>query len=265
MPTIIIREAPNSRGGEITRDASTQTRVWHIDNLTDPDAVKALLSATAPATILEVTGRILRPQRYKIDPQGSGDAWECSVEYSSAVPDPDWGDWQFSTGGGTHHTTQSKSTRGRYPESATDHKGAIAVTENGVEGVDITSPVYTWSETYRVSGELVTAAYKAALFRLTGKVNNASWRGFEAEEILFQGARGATQGWDETGEAIWELAFEFAASQNAADLTVGDFTGITKKGWDYLWCKYDSDNVPTAVYVEKVYDTDDFLDLGIGE
>ncbi|NLG44794.1 MAG: hypothetical protein GX547_16250 [Phycisphaerae bacterium] len=260
--TLIVRELPTSRACATHRDHSTQRRNWTIDGATDEAVVRALLLARAPATIQESTGRVLRLQGYKLDPQAD-DAWDCQAEYSSDVPAADWGDYQFATGGGTHHTTQSIQTRGRYPSDATDYKGAIGVTDSGVEGVDITSPIFTWSETYRVPGELVTDAYKAALFRLTGKVNQNPWRSFAAEEVLFQGARGATTAWDDRGVPIWEIAYEFAASENRDDLVVGEWSDILKHGWDYLWCKYDSENKPEAVYVEQVYHTADFANLGI--
>ena len=49
-------------------------------------------------------------------------------------------------------------------------------------------------------------------------------------------------------------------------------TGIDKKGWEYLWVRYeDAEDAaanalvkkPTAAYVEKVYEEGDFAGLGI--
>jgi hypothetical protein len=52
---------------------------------------------------------------------------------------------------------------------------------------------------------------------------------------------------------------------------MGDITGIDKKGWEYLWVRYqdaeDADVLvkqPAAVYVEQVYPYGDFSLLGIG-
>jgi len=46
----------------------------------------------------------------------------------------------------------------------------------------------------------------------------------------------------------WEIAFKFAASPNATDLTVGDITGIEKKGWEYLWVRYaDAEDEETLI------------------
>src|SRR5690606_2762089 len=135
-------------------------------------------------------------------------------------------------------------------------------------GVDVTIPVYNFSETHYLATEAVTGAYKAALFQLTGRVNNASFKGFAAGEVLFLGASGSKRGKDD-----WEITFKFAASPNASGLVVGEITGITKKGWEYLWVRYadaeDTDahvlvKKPVAAYVEQVYPYGNFAGLGIG-
>ena len=63
------------------------------------------------------------------------------------------------------------------------------------------------------------------------------------------------------------------ASPNRTGITVGDITGIAKKGWEYLWVRYEDaeDSTaktlvkrPVAAYVEKVYESGDFAALGIG-
>jgi hypothetical protein len=71
----------------------------------------------------------------------------------------------------------------------------------------------------------------------------------------------------------WSITFNFAGSPNTASQTIGDITGISKYGWDYLWVRY-ADFVdsfayslvkrPIGVYVERVYQPADFSDLGIG-
>jgi hypothetical protein len=114
----------------------------------------------------------------------------------------------------------------------------------------------------------VTSFYKAALFALTGSVNNAAFRGFAAGEVLFLGASGSQRGQDD-----WEITFRFAASPNVTGLTVGSITNIDKRGWDYLWVRYaDMEDTtakalvkrPVAVYVEQVYPFADLSGLGIG-
>ena len=200
------------------------------------------------------------------------DAWEGSIRYGRTEP-PQTGDstYSFDTGGGTQHVTQSLATTGVWAAPGVfppNYRGGIGVTKDGVEGVDITVPVYNFSETHYIDAALVTGAYKSTLFYLTGTVNNGGFRGFAAGEVLFLGAAGSLQGQED-----WEISYRFAASPNVQGLQVGDITGIAKRGWDYLWIRYadieDSDakmlvKRPLSVYVEQVYPYTNFAGLGIG-
>jgi len=179
----------------------------------------------------------------------------------------------FDTGGGTQHITQSIATINKYTASGTapDFKGAIGVTADNVQGVDITVPVYNFVESHTLDPDDVDDAYKGAIFNLTGKVNNAPFRGLAAGECLFLGASGSRRG--RGAEDPWEITYRFAGSPNRTNLTVGGIIGIAKKGWEYLWVRYQdavddvSNNLvkqPLAVYVEKVYEEGDFSALGIG-
>lgn len=93
---------------------------------------------------------------------------------------PNWGEssFAFDTGGGTTHITQSLQTVAKYPADAPDFKGAIGVHNDSVEGTDITIPVYNFKETHYLPALLVTPAYKATLFTVTGKVNAFPFKGF---------------------------------------------------------------------------------------
>ena len=62
-------------------------------------------------------------------------------------------------------------------------------------------------------------------------------------------------------------------SKNEQNLTIGEFTDISKEGWQYLWVLYNTVEDagakalvkrPQAVYVEDIYAKDDFSQLGIG-
>ena len=88
--------------------------------------------------------------------------------------------------------------------------------------------------------------------------------------MLFLGASGSRRG---TGvDSDWEITFRFAASPNASGISVGPISGISKKGWEYLWVRYaDAEDAgsqaivkrPVAAYVERVYDQGNFSALGI--
>ncbi|MFN8730574.1 MAG: hypothetical protein ACK5Z4_12025, partial [Planctomyces sp.] len=112
--------------------------------------------------------------------------------------------------------------------------------------------------------------YKGAIFSCTGKTNAGSFRGFAAGEVLFLGATGSKRG--DGPDDNWEITFRFAASPNQTGLSVGSITGISKKGWEYLWVRYaDAEDSgsgaiikkPIAAYVERVYDQANFGALGI--
>jgi len=180
--------------------------------------------------------------------------------------------FSFDTGGGTQHITQSLQTVGRYgPQASTALGGAIGFDGQNVTGVDITVPVYQFSEAHVFSPVFVTPAYPIALMGLTGAVNNGFFRGFAPGEVLFLGASGSRRG-QGIGDP-WEITFKFAASPNRTGLTIGTITGIQKRGWDYLWVQYGEDvdaaakvliKKPVAAYVEQVYPFGNFGALGIG-
>lgn len=227
---------------------------------------KAALASASPVLYDSLVRQTLHIERT------AEEVWEGSVRYGVKQP-PETGDssYQFDTGGGTQHITQSLETIGRHAPAgkvAPDFQGAVGATHDNVEGVDITTPVYNFSETHYIATAAVTDAYKATLFQLTGRVNSAGFRGFAPGEVLFLGASGAKRGEDD-----WEITFRFAASPNVTGLVVGAIGGIDKKGWEYLWVRYaDEEDVaaktlvkkPIAAYVERVYEYGDLSGLGIG-
>jgi hypothetical protein len=204
---------------------------------------------------------------YHIVHLGNG-VWEGTAHYVKWKSESQY---SFDTGGGTQHVTQSIANVGKYAAggfTAPDFFGAIGVTDDRVEGTDITVPVFNFTETHYIDKLLVTGAYKLALFSLTGKVNGAGFKGYAKGEVLFLGASGSKRGLDD-----WEITFRFAASPNVAGLSLGSITGIAKEGWQYLWVRYidDEDSIakamikrPVAAYVEQVYSYGDFSNLGIG-
>jgi hypothetical protein len=259
MPVIIERY--DSRETTVGIDNPSVDLIYIVDGTESDAVVRGLVEATIPAMY---AGLVF--QNYHISHQGSG-LWEVTVRYGKREPkEPGQSSFAFDTGGGTTHITQSLQTVAKYPADAPDFKGAIGVNNDSVEGTDITIPVYNFKETHYIPAVLVTPAYKTTLFALTGKVNAFPFKGFAPGEVLFLGASGSQRGMED-----WEITFSFAASPNAVGLTVGDITGIDKKGWEYLWVRYqdaeDADVLvkqPAAVYVEQVYPFGDFSLLGIG-
>ncbi|MGI6100389.1 MAG: hypothetical protein GX174_05065 [Lentisphaerae bacterium] len=267
---IVCTEKIDSR--QLT-DTQSAELIYKITGTADEAAALAALKSTAPTVLHGLKRQPVTVEPVHIDTARpdtclwTGTASYAPFEYSEP---PQTGEsvFNFDTGGGTQHITQSLQTAGRYPGSAPDFKGAIGVTHDNVEGVDITVPVYTFSETHYLAASQVTNAYKMTLFNLTGKVNNGSFKGLAPGECLFLGASGSKRGADD-----WEITFRFAGSPNRTGLSVGPISGISKKGWEYLWVRYaDAEDTashtlvkqPVAAYVERVYDEGNFGSLGIG-
>jgi hypothetical protein len=187
----------------------------------------------------------------------------------------------FDTSGGTEHITQAYlpfdgadlfGFHGEYRyakagQTAPDYKGAINVSGDSVNGVDVVVPTFNFTETWTIPTVFLTNTYVSALYQLTGKTNDAQFRVFQAGECLFLGARcEATRGDFKTS-----ITFSFSARPNATNQKIGDVTVSSKKGWQYLWVEYESsvDNAnlikrPKYVYVDDIYGEEDFGRLRIG-
>ena len=239
-----------------------------IDGTDDFHEAHASLAATAPDRWNLYGSGVLFLPRQGIRCRRIGDTlYEGVVTYGHTAVAGESGDpeFAFDTAGGSQHITQSLDTDA-YPKQSEpphpdypppDHKGAIGFANGNVEGCDITTPVYRFTETYFKDDAFVTPAYKLLVFSLTGKVNSELFKGFAPGECLFLGVSGRKR-----AQGDWALTYTFAATPNVEGLEIGDITGIAKRGWDYLWVRYEdakdegSSNLvpkPQAVYVEQVY------------
>ena len=269
MPITVTEKFESRRS--TTGDSPSAELGYTVRGTDDDLAARAAVESASPTTYDN-----LPRQAVGLEPVGP-DHWDATVRYApsqqSAPPQTGESVFSFDTGGGTQHITQSRATVGTYAApgtSAPDFQGAIGVTADSVNGVDITVPVYQFSETHYLPAATVTEAYKVLLFELTGKVNTAGFKGFAAGEVLFLGASGARRGTDPQDD--WEISFRFAVSPNVTGLAVGPIAGISKQGWEYLWVRYaDAQDTaagaivkrPVAAYVERVYDTANLGAMGI--
>ncbi|OQA03991.1 MAG: hypothetical protein BWY69_00146 [Planctomycetes bacterium ADurb.Bin401] len=231
----------------------------------DGEVIQALID-TAPETW--GTAEIPRSS-YDVE-QIADRIWVGTVNYGYSSKNTGTIEYNFDTGGGSQKITQTISplTVTAYGDNPPDFKGAINVDDNSVNGIDIIVPVFNFNETKQIGRDFITTAFKTSVFRLTSKVNSQPWHGFEAGEVLFMGASGSKHG--RTGD--YELNFKFAASPNKTNITIGSITGINKKGWEYLWVRYEKSTdqncliqIPRAVYVHQVYESGDFSALGLGD
>ncbi len=263
MPAV-IEELFQGRSETLAEKSSAEIP-YAVRGASDESQVKAMALAGTPSWYAGMPRKSI-----EVVERVNATTWKVSVRYETLdVQSGNEPVISFDTGGGSQHITQSIQTRAKYGPAASDKlEGAIGFDGENVAGVDITVPVYSFSETHYLPAVAVTATYRGNLFRLTGTVNADWFRGFQPGECLFLGASGSRKGAED-----WEISYKFAAQPNRTDIMVGTIGPITKQGWDYMWVQYadDVDNQkkllikkPVAVYVEKVYQAGFFAALGIG-
>lgn len=200
-------------------------------------------------------------------------AWVYTATYKSSTGTPQTNDalFSFTTGGQTQKITHSRSTIQTYVASGgtqIDYKGGINVTDSGIEGVDVHIRSFDFKTTFYVPTGSMTEDYVRKLYQLTGCTNQDSVTfmvrdielPFDPGELLFLGAEGS----ERAGFPDYELALAWSALPNQTGLSVGDITGIEKKGWEYLWVRSEADKSddgsaiiykPIQVNIERIYDS----------
>lgn len=265
MPTTVSQKW---QGAKIVEAEDSEIEIEYlIFGTTDEFVAQADLDA---ATALNVFGLIKKS--VTIDERVNANTWSGTVKWGKFEP-LDLGDSQFSfdTTGGTAHVQTSIATLSGTPAPgipfAPDFQNAIGVTDNGVDGIDITAPAYAFQETHIVDNTTVTAAYKNTLFSLTGAWNNAPYKGFAVGECMFKGASGTLKDY-----LVWEITYKFEAIPNKIAFTAGPIVVPLKRGWDYLWLRYREvedaaaghlARRPIAAYVEQVSPSGNLSLLGI--
>lgn len=266
-------ESGGSREGTDATDRSSTAELrWHVNGSDDTTAMRNYLLANNVVPLI-YDGLLYRRLSWEwMGPQ----VWEFTASYYH--PDRkeqektlDIGEYVFSfdSTGGTATRTWSRGTTRYAPsgETAANFKGAINFDGENVNGCEITIPSLKFSIRKRQPAATITAAYVKLLADMTGSVNAAQFGPYAAGELLFLGASG-----QEGTETDPEVTYNFAASPNVTGLSIGDITGISKKGHQYLWAFYGFEEdstakqtvkVPWYVCVEDVYPEADFSQLGI--
>jgi hypothetical protein len=288
--TVAIRELMQSR--ELT-DAQAHERLYLITGTDDEATALATLKATAPATSNSLVRGNCQVVPLGPHPDGAGGflrpgAWNGLAPYASVsrkadtvADDLDEGDISvtYSTGGASQHVTQSLATVDSGAIGAatpTDHKGAIGVTDDGVEGVDIGVRQMRLTITKAYDIDDLPAA--SDLYALTFTVNDdtvafADSRtgenfSFAAGELLLEAVDGPRMRRD----GLAELTYTVLAAPNVTGIGVGDIAGLDKAGHEYLWARYEKSKDagagrvatrPFEAYVEQVYEEGDFSALAL--
>ena len=199
---------------------------------------------------------------YKRDDTASGGGEDSNQD----DPEPQY---TFSTTGGTMRITAPIKRISKTPSDAEDHLGINVDEEGNVQGTDVVSSCYNFSETHYFKASKVTTEYKKKIAYLTGKINKSAFRGFSEGEVLFLGAEGQRNG--DSRDDDWTITFKFSVQQNERNRKVGDLT-VSKKGWDFLWVTFKKvvtngkvKTTPKAAYVDQVLNYEDFGQLGLGK
>lgn len=156
----------------------------------------------------------------------------------------------------------------------TDFKGGINMRRgtNGIEpeGVEVLIPVLKFTIHYRRAAEDEASwfAFMKSIYAVTARTNNATFKTFDAGEVLFLGGNGV-QGI----ESDPVLDFHFAASPNLTGLIFDAITDVDKGGHDYVWIDSEPEkdatslrgrSKPIGVYVHQLYEPVSFAGLGVG-
>lgn len=287
--TVTVAEQRGVRLRASADQSSSYTAVYHLEGSNNLSTIASTLTAAIAATYVDPINLITMYQSLIEIRELHEELWEATVEWvdkerydSRAKLDVGSKRISFSTQGGTAHITTSLETvKAYYPDIAAQgpdadgncwNKKAIGLTTEGdVQGVDIIVPAFKFEIQYRKANGTVTNAYAKTVRDLTGTVNDDTFYGFDAGEVLFLGAdiEQEIQG-DPTG------TFHFLQMNNITGLTIGDIASIAKKGHEYLWVMFEHDVItdddskkwripkPKRVFVERVYDEGDLSALGIG-
>jgi len=279
--SITIAEQPTSQSGRAAVDSTTEIDLtWRLKGSDILSALLTVLDAEAPATITDpVWLRTLIRGAMQWERIGF-ELYDFTITYIDLLAydkkrEIDTGEirWSGSTTGGTLRIVSSLETLDSYApsgETAPDFKQAIGVTSEGgdPEGVDIVVPASKFTCEFRHPLASCTVAFQALLETMTGTINDATFYGRPAGEVLFLGAD-----WAVGTKADPSFTYHFVRMPNLSSQTIGDITGISKRGHDYLWVLFESEvddaakflaKRPKAVYVERIYLETSFAALGIG-
>ncbi len=152
-----------------------------------------------------------------------------------------------------------------------DEPGDLIETKDDktVEGVDVLLPTTEYTETRELSS--FTTAQRKVIVRLTAKVNEITWRGWEPGEVLFLGA----QAHKRKGEN-WRITYSFRIGVNALHqlaVDTGDVIEYIKLAHEYVWFRSSIEKNGVTdileqkihdVHVAPVYQPADFAELGLG-
>lgn len=256
-------EVPESRSQQSgTADDASHLLVFKAVGEQDDYIVHDYARFNTPISVTRPTGMLFR-KTISLRPDGWGQYY-VDVNYGKldvhSLPQNSY-TFTFDTTGGTVHLEHAQEHRATFPPTAVSHNGSIGVAPDGnVKGTDVIMPKLSFTLAFKFPSGKITFGYMTGLSRATGSTNKYRFLGFEPGEVLFRGANGS-----DGSQSEMEVNYGFEASQNITDQTVGDITGVTKRGHDVSWIEFGDKvtdgkptTVATAVHIERVYPEADF-------
>ncbi len=265
--------------------ATSARRVYRVEGAEDESAAYAWVSnpSNVPTT---VSGLGITKVDGKEDPECENcDEWDVVVEWGES--ESSGGDtlpagtksYKFSYQAPSGHIKRSLITIGAYENDlifpfdyAPNFNGAINVVDFNtpdmhIEGFDLQPPAEVFSIPYADVSAVITPTYQALVRDLCGKVNNSTFLGHAAGEIMLARVDG------QYSKGLWNLDFGFAYVKNGVSIPVGDNITIpAKDGMDLLWTldipvKDDDAKAvvptPAAAYIERVWERANLNDLAL--
>ena len=271
-PVVVsVREMAGRDGQDVVGPGDTAEVTYLCKGSDDPLICRQGLLDSTLYLINNYDGLVLKTlARQRL----SNEAWRFVCAYGN-VPEPDGYVVSIDTSGGQFLRTEALFPNAQFPRSGfnmSDFGSAINVDNGEVKGVDVVGGALKLNVVAKVLAANIgdPIAYAKTISNLTGKVNSATYLGFDPGELLFTGASGEviTNG-DPT------LTFSFEARPNQTNLTVGPVSGISAGGHEYVWMEYitqadtvgaDGRAVQQAIgaNVSVVYQSVSFAALGIG-
>lgn len=219
---------------------------WKVSGAADENAALTAAKATIPTskhsirlTSLEVSER-LAPSvwtvraTYALDPQ--------DTTSDDTLPPEEVG---YSVQMVTSRKMQAMATVGTWLAAGVpqlNFAGRMGVHSDNVaesDGAEYMTPVATMQITHYWALADFPATARANFCKQPACINNDTFRGFAAGELLYGGCRIAKTSAGDAG--CWRVDFDFLISPNSSNVQLDGFapatpaTPVTKNGWDWLW------------------------------
>lgn len=269
---ISMREVAGREGTDTT-NGGTASITWLVKGSQDPTVCRSAM-LSGPIDIYTYDGLNIKSlSRERVGPE----SWHFTADYDALTPTV--GSYTVAidtTGAQILQTSSYAQTRFAIAgKVAPDYKNSIDVQDGRPQGVERIIPALKINVRSKIATQYVGSPLRYAnlIAELTGTTNNADIFSdtegviYSRGELLFVGATG------EVVAADPMLTFTFLASKNLTSGTIGDITGINKKGHEYLWFLFDHDkdattkmliSKPRACYVDRIYGEADHSLLKIG-